>query len=102
MDESRDGWGERAALRHHATAAGGIFAMLAHELERRTAGSDATAMEGKAFPWAPSRGIRACDDGEEIAPDTTASGHDDCTDERSRDRRVHRVAARCQHTQSGR
>ncbi len=53
------------------------------------------------FPAAPDA-IRAGDDGEEIAPDATATGHDDRRDERGRDRRVDRVAARGQHTQPGR
>ena len=102
IDESGDGRGEWSPLRHHAAAVGRILAVLAHELERGATGGDATAMEGKTLPCASTGAIRARDDREKIAPDTAATGHDDRADERGRDRRVDRVAARRQHAQPGR
>ena len=102
VDEPGDGRGEGTLLRHHATAAGRILAVLAHELERGAAWGDATAMEGEALTRVPPAESGLADDREKIAPDPTATGHDNCADKGGRDRRVDRVAARRQHTQTGR
>src|SRR5918993_6118118 len=77
--------------------------MLAHELERGAAGSDPAAVERQQIPVpSATRCVGAGDDGEEITPDATATGHDDRCDERGRDRGVDRIAARRQYTQPGR
>ena len=80
----------RAATCRNATAAGGILPVLAHELERTATGSDTATVEGEEIVR-PATGTAG--DGEKIAADATAAGHDDGADQRRGHGGVDGVAA---------